>query len=512
MTTASRQRSPSHNACEQIIGWQAAAGLGDQPAILAGSCSVSYAELTAMTNAVGNALLSHGIKPDDRILLLTKDSPEMVAAYMAVMKIGAIAVALNTRSSAREIGHAMADSQCSAFILDPEFRPLFQSGSDISEYLPPLVIDDVAEFSAGASTELEACPVLPTDKAFLIYTSGTTGAAKAAIHRHGDVSIGDLHLRVNFNVRPGDRVFSTSKLFFAFALGHSMIGALKCGATIILHDGWPDADGVAAVVEQHSPTILLSVPTLYRNLLRSRVTGLPAFKGIRHFISAGERLPDSVFMEWLEETKRPILEGIGTSEIVFLAIANTPSAYRKGSSGRPQPWATVKLIGEDGQPVRKPDQTGVLWLKMASVAAGYWNRADKTAEAFQKGWYCTGDIFSFDADGWWEHHGRGDDMLKISGQWVSPAEIEEHALKVPGIIEAAAVGVTNEDGLVRLGLAVVSADHAPGQDILEESLRQHFERNLSIYKCPRRIRFVEAMPRTVTGKLQRFRVRDFFAQ
>lgn len=511
MTALQRQKSPTNNACDQILGWQAAAGLGHRIAILADERTVTYEHLLAQTNRVGNALSEAGARPGDRIVLLMTDTPEMVIAFLAVMKIGAIAIALNTRGSTSEICHAITDTSCIAVMTDFSMRPQLDLALENCSHRPSLVVDDVAAFGEGHSAELTASPVAISDKAFMIYTSGTTGAAKAAVHCHGDVRIGDLHLKQNFGVVPGDRIFSTSKLFFAFALGHSLIASLKCGATIILHDSWPDSESVAAIVERHAPTILLSVPTLYRNLLRDSAAAKPAFRRIRHFISAGERLPESVFSEWLQATGQPILEGIGATETVFLGIANTPTAYRMGSSGRPQPWAQVRLVGEDGKPVRDPGQTGILWLKMESVAAGYWNRPDKTAESFQRGWYRTGDVFSVDPEGWWQHHGRGDDMLKISGQWVSPAEIEEHALKLPGIAEVAAVGVSNEDGLVRLGLAVVRAEHAPAPEVLEGALRQHFERSLSIYKCPRRIRFVDEMPRTVTGKLQRFRVRDLFA-
>lgn len=504
------QKRAAHNASEQILGWQLAAGLGERPAILAGERCVTFAGLVGEVNRIGNALLGAGVRPGERVLLLMADSPGLVAAYLAVMRIGAVAIALNTRSSGREIGHAIDDSLCAALLTDGPHQTLAAAGRGLAQHQPRLVVDDVAAFSALADPDLDALAVSPTDIAFMIYTSGTTGTAKAAVHRHGDVAIGDLHLRRNFGVGPGDRVFSTSKLFFAFALGHCLIGALKCGATIILHESWPDAEGVGAVIERHAPTILLSVPTMFRNLLRGEVVTRPVFRQIRHVVSAGERLPDTLFTEWLNVTGTPILEGLGTSETVFLAIANTPTAYRIGASGRPLPWVQVKLVGDDGKVVREPGRTGLLWLKMDSVAAGYWNQPEKTADAFHRGWYRTGDVFSVDAEGWWHHHGRGDDMLKISGQWVSPAEIEEHAMKLPGVAEVAAVGVTTEDGLVRLGLAVVRAPQAPDPEVLEASLRQHFERSLSIYKCPRRIRFLDEIPRTVTGKMQRFRVRDLF--
>ena len=504
------RKSPSNNACEQIIGWQVAAGLGRQAALLFGETEITYAGLAAAVNRCGHALKAGGVKPGDHALLLMTDTPDLVAAYLGTMKIGAVAIALNTRGSVKDVAHALDDSGCAAVLADPVTQPLLRAGLDQANHRPSLVVDDVAVWSAGHPDRLPALAVRASDRAFMIYTSGTTGAAKAAVHRHGDVAVGDLHLGRNFGAGPGDRVFSTSKLFFAYALGHCLIGALKCGATVILHDGWPDSDTVVQIVERHAPTILLSVPTLYRNMLRDGAAARASFRRIRHFVSAGERLPESVFSDWLATTGQPILEGIGTSEIVFLAIANTPSAYRIGSSGRPLPWVRVKLVDESGKRVTQPGQTGILWLKMDSVAAGYWNRPDKTAEAFKRGWYRTGDTFSFDAEGWWHHHGRGDEMLKISGQWVSPSEIEEQALKVSGIAEAAVVGIVNGDGLVRLGLAVVPAEGAPRETALEANLRQHFERNLSIYKCPRRIRFVDSMPRTATGKLQRFRVRELF--
>lgn len=503
--------SSAANACEQILGWQAGAGLADQPAILAGDRRLTFGELSRSVNRIGNALKAGGVARGDRVLILLRDTPELVATWLAAIRIGAIAVALNTRSSPKDVAYAMADSACAALVLEPEFHGLHAAAAGLCGHRPAVVVDDVAGWSSGRSDDLAAEAVTPDDPAFCIYTSGTTGSPKAALHRHGGVAIGHLHLRENLGVRPGDRVFSSSKLFFAFALGHCMVGALKCGAAIILHDAWPDDEAVAAVVERHRPDVFFSVPTMYRNLLRAEAATRPAFRAVRHFVSAGERLPEAVFEGWQWATGKPILEGIGTSETVFLAIANTPKAYRKGASGRVLPWAKAELVAEDGARSTAPGASGVLWITMESMASGYWNQPEKTAQAFVGGAYCTGDVFTIDDDGWWRHDGRADDMLKISGQWVSPAEIEEHALKVPGVAEVAAVGVANEDGLVRLGLVVVPSPGSPGPGRLEETIRQHFERHLSIYKCPRRIRFVEEMPRTVTGKLQRYKVREMFA-
>ncbi len=502
---------PGNNACEQILGWQIGAGLGDQPAILAGTRTLTYAQLCGLVNRIGNALRGAGVGRSDRVTLLTKDSPEMVATYLAVLKIGAVAVAVNTRASGEDLAHFLTDTACKAFVFDPEFSPIYSAAAGLTTHRPALLIDDVAGFAAGHDDSLETAPVLATDQAFWIYTSGTTGKSKAAIHCHRMVSIAHLHLRENLGVKPGDKLFSSSKLFFAFALGHCLIGGLKCGATIILHDEWPDGPSIAAVVERHRPDLMFCVPTLYRNLLRDGYAATPPFTAIRRYVSAGEKLPEGLSRQWEAASGSPILEGIGTSETVFLMLVNTPTAHRAGSAGRPVPWAEVQLRDQDGGVVTTPDEPGVLWVRAASVAAGYWNQPEKTAAAFVDGWYCTGDLFSFDAEGWWYHQGRADDMLKISGQWVNPTEIEERAIEVPGVAEAAVVGVANEDGLVRLGLVLVAQGGA-NEKLLAPAVQEHLTKHLSIYKCPRRIAFVDEMPRTATGKLQRFRLRQLLME
>ena len=502
---------PTNNACEQILGWQLGAGLADSPAILAGDRVLTFGQLCSLVNRIGNALRAGGVNQGQRVMLLTKDSPEMVAAYLAALKIGAVAVAVNTRASAEDLAHFLTDTACKAFIYDPEFAGIYSTAANLAAHRPTLLIDDVSAFAAGQDDRLEAVPVHPADQAFWIYTSGTTGKSKAAIHCHRMVGIAHLHLRENLGVKPGDKLFSSSKLFFAFALGHCLIGGLKCGATIILHDEWPDGPGVAAVVDRHRPDLMFCVPTLYRNLLRDGYAATPSFTSIRHYVSAGEKLPEGLSRQWQAASGSPILEGIGTSETVFLVLVNTPSAHRPGSSGRPVPWAEVQLRSQDGGDVTTPDEPGVLWVRAASVAAGYWNQPEKTAAAFVDGWYCTGDLFSFDGEGWWYHQGRADDMLKISGQWVNPTEIEERAIEVPGVAEAAVVGIANADGLVRLGLVLVAQGGA-NEKLLGAAVQEHLTKHLSIYKCPRRIAFVDEMPRTATGKLQRFRLRQLLAE
>jgi benzoate-CoA ligase len=243
-------------------------------------------------------------------------------------------------------------------------------------------------------------------------------------------------------------------------------------------------------------------------MLRDGVAEKPDFKNVRYYITAGEKLPRSLFDQWMEATGRPMLEGIGATETCFLFLANRPDNMKPGTCGVPTPGTEVKVIDDDGSLVTEPNTPGVLWVKMGCVASGYWNMEQKTHEVFKDGWYCTNDMFTFDADGYYEYQGRADDMLKISGQWVSPAEIEEQVLKNTAVSEAAVVGVPNEDGLVRLVLFLVASQPDDATAELEEELTGSLKSNLSIYKCPRRMYFLDEMPLTATGKLQRFALRQ----
>lgn len=500
------------NAYEEIVGRSLRRGLGDSPALLWRDQVVSYEALARRINRFGQALRQRGVGPGERVLLLMLDTPDLVAAWLGAVKIGAVAVALNVRAAAKDLAHMVTDSGARALLLDQPFEGLWREAAALAGHRPEIVAvrpdEGFDEFLGDAPDVLEAAPTDGDDIAFWLYTSGTTGAPKAAMHRHRSVVLGDLHVTRNLGVQPGDRVFCTSKLFFAFALGHCLIGALRAGAAVVLYDGWPDSAAVAEMVRRHRPQVLLSVPTLYRNLLRDGQAALPEFAAIRAYVAAGERLPEPVYQAWRQATGRPICEGIGASEALFLFIANTPEAHRAGCSGRVLPWVEARLTDEAGRPLAACDEPGALWVRMESLAAGYWRAPDKTAAAFHDGWYRTGDMMSVDADGWWTHHGRGDDLLKISGQWVSPAEIEDAALAAGDIADAAVVGITNADGLVRLALFVVPGETRLSDQALAARVQAALQARLSIYKCPRTVRVVEEIPRTTTGKVQRFRLRQ----
>lgn len=511
----------SMNAADEIIGRPLAQGLGAQTAILCADRAITYAELDALTNRHGHALRARGVRPGQRVLFLMDDSPELVAAYLGTLRIGAVAVALNVRLAPRDLQFVIEDSACSAIFVDAHFLELYESASAGMAVQPLVVIlgkpstaahlghDD---FLAGQPDRLESVAVDPEEVGFWLYSSGTTGKPKAVMHPHRTVRVADRLERELLGVRPGDRVFTTSKLFFGFALGHSLMGGLQCGATVILSPAWPEPKLIMATVERHRPDVFFSTPVMYRNLLREGAPVQPAFRRIRHFVSAGEKLPETLYDDWLELAGKPILDGIGASETVFLFLVNRPDDSCAGSSGKPVPWAEVRLVGEDGADITEPETPGQIAIRTPCQFVGYWNLPQVTARALRDGWYFPGDMFRFDADGRWYHMGRADDMLKISGQWVSPAEIEACALTVPGVAEAAVVGFANEDGLTRIALFVVPRDAEADQAALNEALLQTFKSTLSIYKCPRTIRFLRQMPQTATGKMQRFRLRELLRQ
>jgi benzoate-CoA ligase family protein len=510
------------NAADEIIGRPLKQGQASQPAILCAERVMSFAQLDADTNRCGNALRANGVQKGDRVLFLMDDSPELVAGYLATMRLAAVAVALNVRLAARDLTYIIEHSECRVIFVDAHFLDLYESAAASLQHAPPTVIQvggaakppylGLAEIMEAQSAELESVQVDPEEVGFWLYSSGTTGKPKAVMHPHRTVLAADCLERECLGVGPGDRVFTTSKIFFGFALGHSLMGGIQCGATVILSPAWPEPKLIMDTVERHRPTVLFSTPVMYRNLLREGAPMRPAFRAIRHFVAAGEKLPESLYDDWLELCGKPILDGVGASETVFLFLLNQPADSKGGSSGKPVRWAKLRLVGDDGKDITEPNQPGQIAIQASCQFVGYWRQPELTARALRDGWYFPGDMFEFDAEGRWCHLGRSDDMLKVSGQWVSPAEIEACALTVPDVTDAAVVGFPNEDGLTRIALFVMPRSHDTDKAALEQALLATFKSTLSIYKCPRTIRFVDDLPRTATGKTQRYRLREMLKQ
>lgn len=498
------------NAAEAVLRPALAAGHARKPALKWRDETVSYERLYDRVLRAAAVVKTHGVEPEQRVALLLKDYPGLVIAYLGAMAAGAVPVAINLRATAADLAHVLADSRARLLILDREFMITAQAALERLSPRPAVILAEAANPHRDAwmalvgKSEPLAAPLAMArdDMAFWIYTSGTTGAPKAAVHLHKDVLNATDYTNV-LGLGPGDTVFATSKLFFAYSLGNAMFASLRKGATTVLLDSWPDPDTVAGVVEAHEPTLVFSVPTLYRNMLERRVAAAPAFRQVRHYVSAGERLPAELWRRWKEATGVSILDGMGTSETIYMILTNRPDATKPGSSGRPVPGVECKLADAEGNPV-PAGEPGILWAKIASRADRYWNAQAKSQEVFQGAWLRSGDMYAVDADGYWHHQGRADDMLKISGQWVSPGEIEDAVLAHAGVKDACAVGLPDADGLPRVALFVVPPHAGANEVALAENIRAALKAHLSPYKIPKWINLVPEIPRTATGKAQRF--------
>ncbi len=508
------EQATTINAVDEILGPTLSSGRGGDVAILFGDDAITFEQLDGEVNRFANALQPY-LSKGDRALILLKDSPDFVTAFLGIMRIGAVAVPMSMRLTADDTGFIIADSGAKVLIIDHDYLPLYRRAASSYGLRPDLVVvrgqtmegtRALADLLAGVGCERPNVSTTTDDMAYWLYSSGTTGKPKAVIHVHGGLSTGDDFLAA-FGFGPGERIFSSSKLFFAYALGHVLIGGLRSGSTIILFEGWPDGEVIARIVERYRPTIMVSVPAFYRGLLRDGLADRPCFKAVRHYMSAGEALPESLYRRWLEATGLPIVEGIGATETVFLMVGGTPAEHRAGATGKPYSHCEARLLDFDERPVTQIDSPGILWAKMGSLARGYWGQPQKTAAAFQNGWYRTGDVFTVDRNGWWYHQGRADDLLKVSGQWVSPSEIEECAMSVSGVSDATVVGARDADGLVRLTLFLVAPTEDPHR--LHRKVQAKLLGTLSQYKCPRRVVFMDAIPRTATGKIRRFELRNW---
>ena len=471
--------------------------------------ALTYGALAADTARAAHALASFGLRPGERVLFLLKDTPTLVCAYLGAMKMGAVAVALNPRLTIEDLTHVVADSAGRLILCDQDSRALAEAavtaaGSTAKTVLAGAPDEPFDAAMASQPVRHESAANVAGDMAFWVYTSGTTGRLKAAVHCHRDVVASDLYPREILGVAPGDILYATSKLFFAYALGTILFGTLRLSATAVLNDAPSDPTTVAAMIARHRPTVVFSVPTLYRGLIASGVVEGRAFRGVRHYVSAGERLSAALYEQWRARTGVSILDGMGASETIYMLLTNGAGHIRPGASGMPAPGAEVKLANGAGNPVAA-DEPGTLWARMESCATHYWNQPEASARAFRDGWFATGDLYRIDRDGFWHHEGRADDLLKVAGQWVSPTEVEEMALSVRGVRDAALVGRPDESGLMRTTLYVVLAGDEGG---VLKALQATLAARLMSHKVPREIRAVDAVPRTATGKLQRYKLRE----
>jgi benzoate-CoA ligase family protein len=556
------------NVATHFVDRNVADGRGDHVAIECGDDRITYRDMLRNVNRLGSALRDQlGVRPEERVGLLLFDGPEFVYSFFGAIKIGAIPVPLNTLWKPADYQYVLRDSRAAVIIVSEALLPQIEQipaserrtlkrivvvterqTKAVSEptWRPPSGGPEVrlkpdtpgfetafSELLDAGSPDLDAEPTSRDAPAFWQYSSGSTGLPKGCVHLQHDLVIcAELYGKGVLDIRPADRTFSVAKLFFAYGLGNALTMPFSVGATTILWPGPPTPQNVYAVIEKHRPTLFFSVPTGYGMMLahqrgaedpargepvepRARGSSFDKLRtsvdfdlsSIRLALSAGEALPDALSSRFKERFGIDIIDAIGSTEAAYMFISNRPGAIRPGSSGQIVPGYGAQLLDDAGTPVPR-GEIGNLWIEGDSVCAGYWNQHEKTKSTLQGRWLRTGDKYTQDEDGYFWYSGRSDDMLKVGGQWVSPVEVESALIAHAAVLECGVVGHEDHDALTKPMAFVVLRDGTSGSTDLANELQQFVRERLAEYKRPRWVEFLPELPKTATGKIQRFKLRE----
>ncbi|MDT3701287.1 MAG: benzoate-CoA ligase family protein [Thermincola sp.] len=494
-------------------------GLGNKTAIICEDQVLTYEDVYNSVNKTGNLFINLGVLREQRVLLLLPDSAEFIFNLIGVMKMGAVAVPLNTMLKPKDYLYFLNDSRAAALVVAADYLPMVEEILDQARYLKNIIVvgktDNPKHINyykemSKASPELEPADTSKDDPAFWLYSSGTTGQPKGTIHLHHDMLFAANYFDAFVtNLTPDDRIFSVSKLFFSYGNVNSLYLPFLAGATVILNPERPEAGKILEIITKHKPTIMFGVPTSYSSILKAVEQGDGSYdvSSIRLFVSAGENLPPSLWQKWKDRFGAEICDGIGSTEVGYIYISNRPGQIKPGSSGMALPGYELKIVDEDGAEVPL-GQTGTLLVKGDGIAAGYWNKHHRTVKAFIGEWYVTGDRFSLDEDGFYWYTGRADDMVKVGGIWVSPIEVETLLLEHTQVEECAVVGQMDQNGLLKTAAYVVLKNGLEGSEEITNELLTHLRAKAAAYKVPRWIHFHKELPKTATGKVQRFKLRQ----
>jgi benzoate-CoA ligase len=493
-----------YNAAVDLIGRNLAAGRGGKVAYIDDAGSCTYAQLAERVDRAANALLSMGIRREDRIAIAMVDSVDWAALFLGAIKAGIVPVALNTLLTPADYEYQIKDSRAKAVFVSEQILKNFD-GFGFTQVVPHAKL---RELLSSASPKAEAAPTLRDDMCFWLYSSGSTGAPKGTVHLHSHLILtAELYAVPVLGIRESDVVFSAAKLFFAYGLGNALTFPLAVGATTILMAERPTPDAVFKRLVEHQPTIFYGVPTLYAALLVSANFPARDKLALRICTSAGEALPPEIGKRWTERTGTELLDGIGSTEMLHIFLSNRPGDVRPGTTGKAVPGYELRLVDEQGNVITKPGELGELQISGPTSAIMYWSQREKTKNTFQGPWTRSGDKYSLDKDGYYAYGGRSDDMLKVSGIYVSPAEVEAALVSHQAVLEAAVVGAADEQKLIKPKAYVVLKPGTSPSESLKTALQQHVKDKLAPYKYPRWIEFLGELPKTATGKIQRFKLR-----
>jgi benzoate-CoA ligase len=505
------------NVASWFVDRPVAEGRGAAPAFHCEDRLLSYADVQELANRTGHALRDLGVEMEQRVLMLCLDTPEFLGTFWGAIKIGAIPVPVNTLLRAADYRYVLDDSRARVAVVSAPLLAEAAAALEGAPYLRHVLVAGGAPGTylafedrvARASRTLEPASTSRDDVAFWLYSSGSTGRPKGAVHLHHDMVVSaETYAKQVLGLRATDKVYSAAKLFFAYGLGNAGYFPMGVGAQSVLYPHRPTPDAVFDLITRHRPTVFFGVPTLYAAMLAAKEAERRFdLSSLRLCVSAGEALPADLYRRWHERFGVEIVDGIGTTESGHIFLSNRPGAVRPGSSGLPVPGYECAIVDDEGHPVA-PGEIGNLRVRGDSTMAYYWNQHEKTKATLFGPWIQTGDKYHRDADGYFWYDGRGDDMLKVGGIWVSPIEVEATLIQHDAVLEAAVIGQEDDDRLVKPRAYVVLKDPARASESLAGELRAFVKDRIAPYKYPRWIDFVAELPKTATGKIQRFKLRQ----
>jgi benzoate-CoA ligase family protein len=506
----------SYNFAVDILERNIAAGRAGKTAFIDSHESLTYGALATRVERFGHVLRGLGIEREQRVMLCLLDTVDWPIAFLGSLKAGVVAIPVNTLLTEDDYRFMLADSRAKALIVSEALYPKFEKLIAGCPDLKHVIVSGtnghghkrLSDLLAAASDASFTAPTTRDDVAFWLYTSGSTGKPKGALHVHADLKLtDDLYGGPFLGLNESDVIYSVAKLFFAYGLGNALTFPMSVGATTVLLPDRPTPDLVADVLRKRAITAFFGVPTFYAAFLASNAAPQRSEVKLRRCVSAGEALPPDVGRRWVERYGVDILDGLGSTEMLHIFLSNRPGDVKYGTSGKPVPGYEVKLVGDDGQAVKK-GELGELLVRGPTSAIMYWNNREQSRSTFLGEWTRSGDKYTEDDQGYFVYCGRRDDMLKVSGLYVSPFEVEGALLTHPDVLEAAVVAGHDADNLVKPRAFVVLKDAGKASDELARALQEHVKSQLAPFKYPRWIEFRRDLPKTATGKIQRFKLRE----
>ncbi|ROZ77127.1 benzoate-CoA ligase family protein [Ramlibacter sp. WS9] len=500
-----------YNAAHDLLARNAARSEKVAFVDAATGAQITYGELTDQAHRFANALRAHGYAPESRVMVAMHDTLEWPVVFLGCILAGVVPIAANTLLTAKDFEFMLRDSRAQALFVSKALLPVFEPLIAAIHTLKNVFVagdggsESVAALIKSGATALHVTDTRADDACFWLYSSGSTGTPKGTVHLHSHlVQTAELYGRGVLGIRENDIVFSAAKLFFAYGLGNSLTFPMSVGATSVLLPSRPTPADVFGTLKRFKPTIFYGVPTLYAALLADPVRPQRAELALRVCTSAGEALPAEIGKRWTEAYGCEILDGIGSTEMLHIFLSNRPGEVRYGTTGKAVPGYELKIVADDGHECGV-GEIGELQISGPSAALMYWNNRAKTKATFAGEWTRSGDKYTVDADGYYTYGGRSDDMLKVGGIYVSPFEVEACLMSHASVLEAAVIGVADTDELVKPKAYVVLKQ---GQAVTAEELQAHVKGLLAPYKYPRWVQFVPELPKTATGKIQRFKLRS----